>query len=143
MKLTLLKTTAFALLIAALAGTACSTPPAPVEDTCQPQRSLIILKKDAGNNSSLRRNAPSMQQINCEYCDGVISLSFSLPEGVCLVEVADNDNNYIHNFTFDSSDLQAEFEVGKVVNFSIKITTEKGNIYTGICDTEAPTLDNE
>lgn len=143
MKHSLLKTTAFALLIAALAGTACSTPPAPVEDTSPPQRSLIILKRDVGNNSSLRRNAPSMQQINCEYCDGVISLSFSLPEGVCFVEVADNDNNYIHNFTIDSSDLQAEFEVGKVVNFSIKITTEKGNIYTGVCDTEAPILDNE
>ena len=129
MKHSLLKITAFALLIAALAGTACSIPNG--FDENMPQKTLIILKRDIQKNRTLRRNEQSTQEVSCEYYDGKFTLSFKYPEGNCTAQIYDVDNKRTYKTTFDSSKPKVVIKAGKMKNCYITIYTEKGYTYTG------------
>lgn len=96
------------------------------------------LKKKSGENRTKRPNAPDRQLISCYCNDGILTVTFAFSEGECEAYITDNNSGVVATYTFDSSNLIAEIEIGDIQDFHIEITTERGVTYV-----EAPAFDAE
>lgn len=91
--------------------------------------SVTILKKKSGDNKTKRPNAPDRQLITCYCNDGLLTVTFAFPEGECEAHITDNNSGVVSTYSFDSSNLIAEIEIGDIQDFHIEITTERGATY--------------
>lgn len=87
------------------------------------------LKKKSGDNRTKRPNAPDRQLISCYCNNGLLTVTFAFPEGECEAYITDNNSGVVATYTFDSSNLIAEIEIGDIQDFHIEITTERGATY--------------
>lgn len=94
---------------------------------------LIVLKKGLKDLPKNRPNTPEFnnQLVTCSYSDGVITLTFTEPEGICRGSISDVTNGKLQLITFDSSELTVEIETGTLKDFNIEFSTELGNTYVG------------
>lgn len=79
-----------------------------------------------------RKNIPSKQFIMAVKVGESLYINFKLEEGWCSL-IMEDKNLHVETFTFDSSDMNVEIPLNNINGiFSVNLTTEKGNIYTGI-----------
>ncbi|ROS82014.1 hypothetical protein EEK90_12245 [Muribaculaceae bacterium Isolate-036 (Harlan)] len=93
------------------------------------KNAVAILLKDPTRNNN-RPKAPSKQFIECWYGDGELSFDFTIPEGMCNLNVTDGKSGFVYNYVFDSSE-HAEVYVGNLEHADITITTALGHTYIG------------
>lgn len=93
------------------------------------KNAVAILLKDPMRNNN-RPKAPSKQFIECWYGDGELSFDFTIPEGMCNLNVTDGKSGFVYNYVFDSSE-HAEVYVGNLEHADITITTALGHTYIG------------
>lgn len=93
------------------------------------KNAVAILSKDPTRNNN-RPKAPSKQFIECWYGDGELSFDFTIPEGMCNLNVTDGKSGFVYNYVFDSSE-HAEVYVGNLEHADITITTALGHTYIG------------
>lgn len=103
------------------------------DNTIPAKDTVLTLKKWKDRPSKNRPNTPEIdsQYITCSYSDGVITLYFAEPEGMCRGSVSDLTNGRMQLITFDSSDCVAPIEIGTLGDFYIEFTTDLGNTYSG------------
>ena len=77
-----------------------------------------------------RPKAPSRQYVECYYGDGIIYISFAIPEGTATVSVKDLDTDNLQQDFLDTSS-PAEIYIGEVSCGEITIETSDGKTYTG------------
>lgn len=87
------------------------------------------LKKKSGDNRTKRPDAPDRQLISCYCNDGLLTVTFAFPEGECVAYITDDNSGVVSTYSFDSSNLIAEIEIGDTQDFHIEITTERGATY--------------
>ena len=93
------------------------------------KNAVAILLKDPTRNNN-RPKVPSKQFIECWYGDGELSFDFTIPEGMCNLNVTDGKSGFVYNYVFDSSE-HAEVYVGNLEHADITITTALGHTYIG------------
>lgn len=91
----------------------------------------IVLKKGLKDLPKNRPGTPEFnnQFVTCSYSDGVITLTFTEPEGICRGSISDVTNGKLQLITFDSSELTVEIEIGTLKDFNIEFSTQIGNTY--------------
>ncbi len=94
-------------------------------------KNLRLLKKTSNNNYKTRPNAPSRQLIACDYSEGIISITFALPEGECNGYLTNLETGATHTINFDSTDLIVDIETELMSEFYIEFMTASGNTYAG------------
>lgn len=92
-----------------------------------------ISLKSKRNEEPKRPNSPDYdtQFITASYSAGVITLTFAEGEGMCRGSVCDPVSGRIQLFTIDSDEFIVEIEVGILTDYSIELTTSRGNTYYG------------
>lgn len=78
-----------------------------------------------------RPGMPSRQIINCTYDCGELTIDFTVPEGMCEVVLTEN-TGMAFQYTVDSSELTATIFVGPIGESEIELTTESGNVFSGV-----------
>lgn len=89
-----------------------------------------IQMKQTSKNIYHRPKAPSRQYVECYYGDGIIYISFAIPEGTATVSVKDLDTDNLQQDFLDTSS-PAEIYIGEVSCGEITIETSVGKTYTG------------
>ncbi len=92
----------------------------------------VLLHPKGGNNPNKRPNMPSRQIIRCTYDSSNLTVEFTVPEGICDVVVTEHSTGIATYNIIDSSELTETIFVGTLTESSIEISTEKGNVYSGI-----------
>lgn len=92
-------------------------------------KEVIPIKIDDMSRQN-RPKVPSKQFIECWYGGGEISFDFTIPEGMCNLNVTDGKSGFVYNYVFDSSE-HAEVYVGNLEHADITITTALGHTYIG------------
>ena len=95
------------------------------------QGSTIYLKHKGNTSGSGRPHKPSNQQLSCFCIDGLLTVNFKYPEGLCEITLTDVESGMESLYTMDSEELTATFFVGEIGEFTIEISTESGNTYSG------------
>lgn len=106
--------------------------------------SFIIMGEESNTQSEMKKiemkqpsksiyhrpKAPSRQYVECYYGDGIIYISFAIPEGTATVSVKDLDTDNLQQDFLDTSS-PAEIYIGEVSCGEITIETSDGKTYTG------------
>lgn len=97
------------------------------------EEKIIVLEKELKDLSKNRPNTPEInsQFVICSYSDGVITLTFTEPEGICRGSINDVTYGKFQSITFDSSELTVEIKTGNIGDFDIEFTTSYDNKYSG------------
>lgn len=101
------------------------------EDNNDEKGSYFIINEKGGNYRNNRPNSPDAQFITCSYHNGVLTLNFAEPEGVCRGSISDLTYGTYQFITFDSDELNVDITAGPLTDFTIEFTTAHGNTYTG------------
>ena len=94
----------------------------------KPNATKVPIKNKKEPSPIARPHAPSRQQIDCYYLDGILYIEFLLPEGECQMTVTYDCG--IEDYLF-SSTIPSEIYMGELDEFDIEIETENGNTYEG------------
>lgn len=78
-----------------------------------------------------RPGMPSRQIINCTYDSGELTIDFTVTEGMCEVVLTEN-TGMAFQYTVDSSELTVTIFVDLIGESEIEISTESGNVYSGV-----------
>lgn len=92
---------------------------------------VIITSKEKGN--SIRPKAPSHQFVECTYNGESLDISFEYDEGPACMSVTDMHSGDVQYF-YIATDEPSVTYIGHVGVSIIEITTEAGNIYSGILE---------
>lgn len=95
-------------------------------------RTPIVIHQTRMHKGS-RPKAPSRQHVECFYEDGIMTVSFLIPEGDCVMTVTDNVNGETSYYDFESGS-PVEISVGELDEATIQIDTALGYTYTGILE---------
>lgn len=106
-------------------ATAINPGPVPTDTT---QNKSIIKFKPGIPSFPGRPKAPSRQHIQCEVEDGVMTILFAIPEGMCLLKLTDTASGKTLEEVFNTSE-EHSFYVGNLIEGYIKLSTSDGNIY--------------
>lgn len=88
----------------------------------------IILSKATAQ--SQRPKAPAMQNIQCLYDSGYLTIEFDVSEGLCVLSITDYSTDITKSFSFDSS-IHTSIYIGEIESGSISICTSNNITYTG------------
>lgn len=102
------------------AQTSMPTPP--------PSNGILVPIKTVPN--SKHPHSPSLQHIECVYNQDELFITFTIPEGECVLSITDNTNGMAYQYYFDSSEDTAIW-VGPLSSAHISIYTANGHTYEG------------
>ncbi|MDE6695284.1 MAG: hypothetical protein K2K25_00230, partial [Muribaculaceae bacterium] len=94
----------------------------------------IVLQKSKNHGSIQRPRTPDKQVVTCLYDGTGLALTFVLSEGVANLTITD-DSLFESNQVIDTSTLDIYVPTGELSGcITIKLETEKGNIFEGIIE---------
>lgn len=82
-------------------------------------------------NPNNRPKYPSLQQVECIYEDGYISILFATPEGACNIAITDRVLGRTVYSSFNSYDEYTQIYFGVAYDLYIEVSTAYGNVYVG------------
>ncbi len=121
----------FIFLLVVCASSTINIADATDKATTLPNGSTTTLSSKGRKPRPHRPGIPSRQIINCTYDGGELTIDFTVPEGMCEVALTES-TGMAFQYTVDSSDLTATIFVGPIGESEIEISTESGNVYSGV-----------
>lgn len=92
-------------------------------------RIIKVLRKGSNRPKAPSKQEP--QEITCLYVNtGELHITFREPEGECILNVFNYENNEEKSYVFDSNNTAIIF-VGELSNAQFEIITEAGYTYVG------------